>query len=269
MAAARGMSRRSMENMFQEIINDCGSEIEPDSDNDDKLLKCETNRYTNQTLTDNDRKIWKPITCDDLYQLFAIGIHMCLVHKPAIEDYFRANAVMHSTFPNAIGMGRYKLRHILRYLHLHDNENCANRGDPNHDLLYEVKPFYDHLISKLSSLYKPGASITVDEAVRHFCGRVHFKVYMKNKANKYGLRVECVCESTTGSVCHLEVYTATGDNTVESPLTRVLSPFANKSHRVFMDKRYSSPVIFKLREMGFYYVGTVNKKQKWWKKLFF
>ncbi|XP_067945022.1 piggyBac transposable element-derived protein 4-like [Watersipora subatra] len=228
-----------------------------------QLLKGEINRYANQTLTDTDRKIWKPITFDDLHQFFAMVIHMCLVHKPTIDDYFSTNAVMHSTFPNAIGLGRDKFKRILRYLHLNDNENYARRGDSNHDPLYKIKSFYDHLIPKFGSLYKPGASITVDEAICPFHGRVHFRVYMKNKPNKYGLRVECVCESTSGIVCNMEVYTATGDNTVEALLTRVLGPFSIKGHRVFMDRRYSSSVIFKkLREMDFYPVGTVNKNRK-------
>ena len=110
-------------------------------------------------------------------------IHRCLVHKSAIDDYFIANAVMHSTFPNTIGLGRNKFKRILRYLHQHvnDNENYARRDDPNHDPLYKVKIFYDHLISKFSSSCKPGASVPVDEAVCPFRGRVHFKVYMKNK----------------------------------------------------------------------------------------
>ncbi|XP_067947145.1 piggyBac transposable element-derived protein 4-like [Watersipora subatra] len=166
---------------------------------------------------------------------------------------------MHSTFPNAIGLDRDKFKLILRYLHLNDNENYARRGGPNHDPLYKVKPFYDHLISKFSYLYKSGASITVDEAVCPFHDREHFKVCMKNNPNKYGLRVEHVCESTTGIVCNMEVYTATGNNMVEPLLTCVLSPFANKGHRMLMDRRYSLPVIFKkLREMSCY---TINKNR--------
>ena len=61
----------------------------------------------------------------------------------------------------------------------------------------------------------------------------------------------------------MEMYRATGDNTVESLLTCLLSPFANKGHRVFMDRRYSSPVIFKkLCDIGFYPVGIANKNCK-------
>ena len=77
------------------------------------------------------------------------------------------------------------------------------------------------------------------------------------------MKVECVCESLTGMVCNMEIYTATGDNTVDALVTQLHEPFKEKSHRVFMDRRYSSPTLFKtLLERGFYPVGTVQANRK-------
>ena len=51
----------------------------------------------------------------------------------------------------------------------------------------------------------------------------------------------CVCESITGIVCNKEVYTVYGNNKVDVVMYRLLQPFEQNSHRVFMDKHYSSP----------------------------
>lgn len=77
------------------------------------------------------------------------------------------------------------------------------------------------------------------------------------------MRFECVCEAETGYVCHMELYSGTGDNTVIALVSRILEPFSHNNHRVFMDRRYSSPTLFKkLLEMGFYPVGTVMSNRK-------
>ena len=86
---------------------------------------------------------------------------------------------------------------------------------------------------------------------------------MKNKPNKYGMRVECVCESNGGYVCQMEVYTATGDNTVNSLVTGILNPFENKNYRVYMDRCYSSPILFReLPTKGIYAVGTCMSNRR-------
>ena len=44
---------------------------------------------------------------------------------------------------------------------------------------------------------------------------------------------------------------------------RILAPYAQKNHRVFMDRRYSSPALFrKLLSLGFLPVGTVQSYRK-------
>ena len=78
------------------------------------------------------------------------------------------------------------------------------------------------------------------------------------------MRVECVCESISGYVCNMEIYTATGDNSVNALVTRLLERFQGKNYRVFMDRRYSSPLLFKeLLEKGLYPVGTVMANRKY------
>lgn len=131
---------------------------------------------------------------------------MALVSKPRIRDVFSTSAMYNSTFPRMIGMARTRFRLILRYLHLADNSLYVPRDQPGYDPLFKIRPVVDHLLTKFHLLYTPFANLTVDEAMCPYRGRIHFRVYMKNKITKYGFRIECVCESAAGILCNMEVY---------------------------------------------------------------
>ena len=86
------------------------------------------------------------------------------------------------------------------------------------------------------------------------------------RGDKYGVHLEVVADASNGVVCHFEAYTGAAgneDNTVVELVQRILTPFQNQNHKVFMDRRYSSPLLFQsLLEKGFYPVGTVVKSRK-------
>lgn len=70
---------------------------------------------------------------------------------------------------------------------------------------------------------------------------------MKNKPNKYGIRLEVVADAANGVVCHFETYTganATHSNSVTDLILRLLVPYEGKNFRMFMDRRYLSPELF-------------------------
>ena len=95
---------------------------------------------------------------------------------------------------------------------------------------------------------------------------------MKNKPQKYGVRIECVADATSGVVVHMEIYSGQAgglDKTVKALVIRLLEDLGGKNHRVYMDRRYSSPELFQaLLDRGFYPVGTVMKSRKHLPKAF-
>jgi hypothetical protein len=160
----------------------------------------------------------------------------------------------------------------MRYLHVNDNSLDSPHNSANHDPLFKVRPVFDLINNKIKSIYTPSGFLTVDEGMVPFRGRLSFRVYMKNKPNKYGIRIEMVCDATNGVVVHMEVYTGAASQTpndVHSLVTRLLTPFEGKNYRVYMDRRYSSPTLFEdLLSKGFYPVGTVMSNRRNLPKVF-
>ena len=66
------------------------------------------------------------------------------------------------------------------------------------------------MVNRLNEKFKilyTSETITVDEAMIPFKGRLAFRVYIQNKPNKYGVRLEVVANAANSVVLHFEAYT--------------------------------------------------------------
>ena len=239
-----------------------------------KHIKQETNRYAADTISRLRRTNrlkehslwahWKPVTLSEVYKFFAIVIHMCLVKKPSIPDYWSTSPILHTTFAARI-MSRDRFKSIMAMLHINNNKTYNSHGQPNHDPLHKVRPYFDYLVQRFRDSLTPSENLTVDEGICAFRGRIHFRVYMKNKPEKYGMKLYFVCESNSGYILNMEVYTgkSASDFAIVPLFERLLSQCFSKGHSVYMDRFYTSPkVIDFLWEKDTLGVGTVMLNRK-------
>ncbi|XP_046994019.1 piggyBac transposable element-derived protein 4-like [Schistocerca americana] len=190
-------------------------------------------------------------------------IHMCLVKKSSIADYWSAAPILHSTFAAKL-MSRDRFKSILAMLHINNNDTYIQRGQPNFDPLHKIRPYFDYLVQSFRDSLVPSENLTTDEGMCAFRGRIHFRVYIKNKPEKYGTKLSSVCDSNIGYVLNMEIYTGKGDAFTIIPLfERLLSPYLSKGHTVYMDRFYTSPkVIDFLWSKDTLGVGTVMLNRK-------
>lgn len=129
------------------------------------VIKTETNRYARvqiQKLKNSDTlkpnsiwNSWKAVQRKKLYVFFAIIIHMSLVQKPKIQDYWTSKAILKTTFTQDIHMARDRFLSILWMLHCNDNAHHVAKGQPGHDPLHKIRPVVDVLAAKFQSAYYP------------------------------------------------------------------------------------------------------------------
>jgi hypothetical protein len=132
-------------------------------------------------------------------------------------------------------------------------------------LPFQIRPVIDYL-QKRFELYELSANLTIDEVMCPFRGCWQGRVYMKNKPNKWGAWLDCVCDAQNGFLCNFIVYAGaereqdpvTGDvkkkpsKRVNDLVKELLANYANRNHRVFMDRRFGSPHLFReLLLLGF------------------
>ncbi|KAL4152744.1 hypothetical protein QTP88_000577 [Uroleucon formosanum] len=121
------------------------------------------------------------------------------------KDFWSQNTVVQSSFAPKV-MPRDRFLSILSMLHLVDNSKYVPRENINHDRLFKIRPFSDFLSKQCSKFYKPAQNLTVDEGICPFRGRISFRVYMKNKPQKYGMKLYILSDPETGYTLNFEIY---------------------------------------------------------------
>ncbi|UYV66347.1 PGBD5 [Cordylochernes scorpioides] len=249
-------------------------------------LKLETNRYARATI-DRERKkgplnprshleMWKAVSVSELKIFMAIIIHMSLVVKTRLKDYWSTRSELRTTYCRDVGMIRPRFEAILSMLHLNDNASYVAFGQPGHDPLHKIWTFLDPLVHKFKTYYYPCQPLTIDEAICPFRGRIRFRIYIKGKPHKYGIKIFELCESSSGYACNIEVYTGKQPgqgadyNSTLKLVERIAAPYFNRGHVIYFDRWFSSTTLFQfLWRNNTQSVGTIKKNRRGLPKIHF
>lgn len=239
-----------------------------------KLFKSETNKYA-KVMTDKLRRTnslkknsvwakWTTVKLYEVYNFFSIILHMCYVKKPKLSDYWSTDKFIKTSYAASL-MSRDRFFAILANFHINDNATYIPYNTVGHDPMHKLRPYLDHLLSSFPDCLSPSENLTIDEGTCGFRGRVRFRVYNKNKPDKYGMKLYVVCDAATGYVLKFEPYTGKSeDNTILALYGRLLDRYLEKNHTVYMDRFYTSPILCDfLWEKGTKSVGTCmsNRRQ--------
>ncbi len=67
----------------------------------------------------------------------------------------------------------------MKFMHLNDNSQYIPKGQPGHNPLYKLRPFFDPLIANFKETYTPAREMSVDEQMIGFKGRLWWIQYAK------------------------------------------------------------------------------------------
>ena len=113
-------------------------------------------------------------------------------------------------------MSRNRFDTMRNYFHINDKETMKARDDPEYDKLFKVRSFVDSIKSSFREMEVEEHNY-VDELIIPFNGRSSLKQYVRNKPQKWGIKVFARAGSSE-IVYDFEVYV--GKETVKnvSPL---------------------------------------------------
>lgn len=238
-----------------------------------RIFKTETNKYA-KSIIDKKRRNnslkknsiwgkWTTVKLHEIYLFFSIILHMCVVKKVKLRDYWSTDKFLSNVYAASV-MSRDRFMSILANFHISDNSTAIPYNQAGHDPLQKLRPYINHLDKIFPESYYPFENLTVDEGTCGFRGRVRFRVYNKNKPDRYGIKLYIVCDSLTGYVLNMEIYTGkSDDSSVTALYKRLLDKYLNKGHTVYMDRFYSSPTVFDfLWSKNTKAVGTCMRNRK-------
>ncbi|XP_049855261.1 piggyBac transposable element-derived protein 3-like [Schistocerca gregaria] len=144
-------------------------------------------------------------------------------------------------------------------LHVNNTDNYGRSGQPNRDPIHKIRPLFNNFVLKSKNSFYSGESLTVDEGLCPFRGRILFRVYIKNKPSRYGIKFFVLSDSVTGYVVNCAVYIGAGEkyNSADSVVPRLCNSYLRKGHTLYMDLFYISVKLFeRLFDEGALAVGT-------------
>ena len=75
-------------------------------------------------------------------------------------------------------------------IHISDpDETNPQKGEPNHDPLFLLRPMVDMMQRNFHTKCRPGKELSLVESMCPFKGRVHFKCYNPKKPNRFHIKL--------------------------------------------------------------------------------
>ena len=244
-------------------------------DNDYQDMTDETNRYASKylretTLSPSSRfRDWPAngITIDDMKCFLALTVVMGIVVHEDIPSYWSTDCALQTPFFPAV-MSRNRFLNILSFFHLSDNETIPRRGNEGYDPLRKLGSSFSNLVSRFETAWQPGQHVSIDEGMIAFRGRVHFRCYMPDKPDKYGMKSFMLCDSSNGYCSKFELYTGvrheepSRDGITYDLVMRMMQPYLHCGRILYVDNYYTSPSLFyDLALAGTGATGTARRRK--------
>ena len=81
---------------------------------------------------------------------------------------------------------------LVRFFHFADN-SMYNPADPDRDKLYKIREVINMIKDRCDKVYSPAKSLSMDESLVLFKGRLSFKQCISSKWARFGIKLYQLC----------------------------------------------------------------------------
>lgn len=224
----------------------------------------ETNSYASQQISKNISphscvRKWKDTNLAEVKTLLGLIIWTGLVQLPSYELYWSNSVIFTTKFGSYMSRNRFEI--LLQMIHFSDNSQIDKS---NH--LYKLGTIIDDVMMNSNMCNRPNETICIDESLIKFMGRLSFKQYIKNKRNKFGIKLFKLCIHSCYTLA-VKVYCGKEENpnfNVGSKIFQEFSePFLHFGRTIVVDNWYTSVELAELlNSKQTHLVGTLRKNRK-------
>ena len=124
--------------------------------------------------------------------------------KKSMKDYWSKRAATKTPFfPEVFSRKRFlQILHALYFV-----DNCSVPSGPRSDRLWKIRPAFDFLVDRFSSIFVPGKNLCIDKSLLLWKGRLFFKQYIPIKCNRFGIKLFLLCDCKTRYILRFFIYT--------------------------------------------------------------
>ena len=107
-----------------------------------------------------------------------------------------------SWLQSTMSLMRFKL--LSKFIRFDDKSTKENRHQ--RDKLAAIRDVWEMFLCRCRLCYTVGSHVTIDEELVGFRGKCPFRVYMRSKPDRYGMKIWCLCDVNTGYLYNAQVY---------------------------------------------------------------
>ena len=214
---------------------------------------------------------WRDTNIDEMNVFLAMILLQGIVQKPELEMFWSTRPLLDTPHVRQVMTGQRFLL-LLRCLHFVCNTSIPQDISKAEKSFAKIKPVFDFLIERFSTVYVPNENIAVDESLMLFKGRLAMKQYIPMKRARFGLKLYELCESGSGYIWKAIVHTGPSMKLKDSTdglkssqiVVTLVYELLGNGYCVFVDNYYTSPMLFRqLHNQQTDAVGTVrlNRRQ--------
>lgn len=161
-------------------------------------------------------------------------------------------------------MSRTRFKQIMCFIRF-DNFETRNERKAT-DKLAPIRNLFDMFVNNCKEAFNPGKHLCVDEQLLSFRGRAPFRVYMKSKPDKYGIKIWALADCSTAYTVNMQVYLGKEGNRPEKGQGQrvVLDMVSHLSqgHGITTDNFFTSlDLADKLLERNLSLCGTLRRNK--------
>lgn len=211
-------------------------------------------------------KTWIPTNPTEVYAVLGVLITMgALKAKREPLSFLWSKDALYTRpiFPAAIS--RDRMKHLLSFIRFDDMETRTERRKT--DKLAACRQIFDIFVKNCNYNYNPGTHLTVDEQLLGFRGKCPFRIYMKSKPAKYGIKIWALVDVATTYVKNLQVYLGkTADKPEKEQGKRVVLDMVSclgQGYGITTDNFFTSvPLAHELLDRGLTLCGTLRQNKR-------
>ncbi|KAL0204036.1 hypothetical protein M9458_002054, partial [Cirrhinus mrigala] len=199
-------------------------------------------------------KVWEYICQSDLKSYIALVIYMDMFKCSSLTDYWSESEHFSLPFPAKI-MSYQKFLLISKALHLsdckEDEKNSSRRGTAAYERLGKIQPLYQVIREACKTIFHPFQNITIVERMVISQDRTGLKQGVKNESPNIGFKLFALTDCTCGYTWDFFVYegkSCASQNvglSYESVMALVDENLLGSGYKLFVDKFYTSPTLFR------------------------
>ncbi|XP_054834881.1 piggyBac transposable element-derived protein 4-like isoform X1 [Eublepharis macularius] len=220
-----------------------------------------TNKYGGEVFG----KDWSPLSEDELWAYLGLRV-LAGVFWTAGEKMEDLWSPVHGRSHFRATMSVVAFKKINRVLRFDDRQE--RRSHSNTDKLAPVRAFFGIFRETLAKPFVPSDSVTVGEQFVAFRGRCPIMQYLPSKPPKYGIKFWMCCDSKTGYVQNMDIYSgrAEGDPAAQNLEQRAVLQLTQHLHgsgrNVTSDSFFTNVALAReLEKHKMTLVGTLRKER--------